>query len=130
MGHEKDARLIAADGEKYRHQEWSRGASWFNWMTLGSPWWLFGRLVGYGYRPEWLLSLLFLIWLSCALFYDQAAKQGVMAPSQSALFLNEKGKFDDCRPPGAWTECIGRLVPEYTKFNNYIYSADLGFRLN
>jgi hypothetical protein len=62
------------------------------------------------------------IWLGCALFYDEAAVQGVMAPSQPSIFL----KFDDCRSPNrAWSECITQKAPEYTTFNAYVYSADL-----
>lgn len=124
MGHDKDARVIAADGEEFRRQEWKKTASWVKWSTFGPFWWLFGRLVGYGYQPERLLLILVVLWLGCALFYDQAAMQGAIAPSQPSLFLNNR--LEDCRPPkGKWLECIDRNAPEYTKFNAYIYSADL-----
>ncbi|GAB3426958.1 hypothetical protein NX773_20820 [Massilia solisilvae] len=140
MGHFEDAREISIAyeerlrfagliGQSPAHRnpvskEISRAAS-------RAAHYIFGALIGYGYRPLRLVSWCVLVWLVCAALYWVAALQGVMAPSNPLVFQNEK--YQDCATdrvinktviPANWYLC-DQLPEEYTGFSPLAYSLDL-----
>jgi hypothetical protein len=67
MGHPEDARKVAiAKHRRMRAAGRYVGGSWL-WD------WIYGTLVGYGYRPWTLLRAVGLVWAACALLYWPAA---------------------------------------------------------
>lgn len=153
MGHVEDARQVAIGFEDRLREAGLIG------QTL-APWWsprallvrpikigfhyLFGKLIGYGYRPLLLAGWMLSVWLLCAAIYWCAALQGVFAPSNPLVFQNsvyaacvpnssefkaELTKSTDAksapvRGAGNWYLCE-KLREEYTGFSPLAYSLDV-----
>ena len=105
MGHPDEARAIAVEKQNRlrRVGQLPRGTHSFHW--------LYGALVGYGYRPMRLLAVTGAVWLFCAIAYWWAANPG---------------------PLGASTHLVGPPASEgkvptghYANFVPLIYSADV-----
>jgi len=140
MGHLEDARQVAiALEDRLREAKLIK-----HWMLY----WLFGLLIGYGYRPFRLFIITLIIWLTCGVFYWYAALygdngNGVFAPSNPLVFQNPEyaacvpaspaaeleGYKLSCGLPsvqgaGNWYLCK-KLREEYTGFSPLAYSLDL-----
>jgi hypothetical protein len=107
MGHPEDARTLAVARHEYMRKAGRYvGGSW--------AWdWIYGRLVGYGYRPMRLLISTAAVWLLCAAAYwagtnpeSFGVKTHILAPV----------------PPEAPQS---RQPPDYANFVPLIYSADV-----
>lgn len=151
MGHAEDARRVAiAFEDRLRKAEVigaTRVAEWRPGYWLASPFkrflhWLFGLLLGYGYRPLRMAGLMLLAWLLCAVFFWQAALQGAFAPSDPLVFQHPD--YAVCAPgsnasraelakplvehpvagAGNWYLCT-KLREEYTGFSPLAYSLDV-----
>jgi hypothetical protein len=84
---------------------------------------LFGALAGYGHRPQRLVAWAAAVWLACAAAFWVAAQQGVMTPSDPAVFADPR--LAACRARSAnWTECAA-LPREHPRFQPLAYSLDL-----
>ncbi len=118
MGHDEEARSVAIE-KQVRLRKAGKIAG-----SLVPLHWLFGILVGYGYRPSRAIWAVVLVWLSCGIFYENMATEGVFAPTDSRIYLDSR--FDQCTPArgGNWTRCPFAPV-EYTTFNSLAYSLDL-----
>jgi hypothetical protein len=137
-GHNHEARVVAVQRESHLRRIGRVGAGApraLRWLPrLGH--WLFGLLVGYGYRPLRLVAVMAMIWLACAAMYQAAAERGVMAPTNPAIFNDPR--YARCRADavaprmarngvpaaGNWTRCAD-LPVEYPAFRPYAYSLDL-----
>jgi hypothetical protein len=118
MGHDKEAITVAIE-----KQERLRRAGKINQFAVPFHW-LFGLLVGYGYRPMRVVGWMAAIWLICACFYQVAAIQGVFSPI-SARVLNDL-RYERCWPQrgGNWTDC-GFAPLDHSSFNPWAYSLDV-----
>jgi hypothetical protein len=84
---------------------------------------LFGVLAGYGHRPQRLLAWTAVVWLVCAAAFWFAARAGVMAPADPAVYADPR--HATCRGPAArWTDCPA-LAREHPRFDALAYSLDL-----
>ncbi len=88
--------------------------------------WLYGALIGYGYRPTRLLGILVLVWLFCTVLFDIGAHSRVFGPTDLAIAQNPA--YDQCNPektPRAnWTRC--KTMPRaYPAFYPPIYALDV-----
>ena len=84
---------------------------------------LFGALAGYGHRPQRLAAWAAAVWLACAAAFWLAAEQGVMTPSDPAVFADPRHAA--CRARNAnWTDCAA-LPREHPRFQALAYSLDL-----
>lgn len=97
-------------------------------------------LAGFGYRPSRILFWMLGVWLMGAWYFDKAAAEGIMAPTDSIVFAHgyvhhtldgRSRNVDLCGVRGEtndsgkyWTSCQ-ELSSEYTTFNAWVYSADL-----
>lgn len=152
VGHLEDARQVAiAFEEQLRKadligqtpEDWCKPRRQLTKKISRAFHWLFGWLIGYGYRPLRPFLYMVIVWITCSAFYTYAAYQGVFAPSNPLVFQNpeynvckadkDESKFElhefDCTPPttqgaGNWYLC-GNLREEYTGFSPFTYSLDL-----
>lgn len=86
--------------------------------------WIFGILIGYGYRPARLIAWIVGVWLTCGALYWYAALNGVMAPSNPLVFQNEDYRQCAKDEDGGWYLCT-MLPEEYTGFSPLSYSLDV-----
>lgn len=82
---------------------------------------LLGIGIGYGYRPWRMLAALVIVWVACGWLYQEAAQQGVFAPLDAQVFLDNGHRA--CSS-GNWTTCK-ELAPEYPRFKPWMYSLDV-----
>lgn len=129
MGHFEDARQVAIALEDQR-----RTIGLIGQTPAGWPWvravpnrlvsiglhWLFGKLIGYGYRPVRLVLWMMTVWLISAFVFWSAALHGVMGPSNPLVFNDPK--LSACRDN--WYLCAD-LPEEYTGFSPLAYSLDV-----
>ncbi len=90
-------------------------------IPLALAWAFVGFGTAYWYGWGRILAFLFVMWIGGVVFYAGVANEGGFAPSNPAIYLNEKlqakcGKH--------WTECAGGPV-ELPSFNPLIYSLDI-----
>jgi hypothetical protein len=90
-------------------------------IPLALAWAFVGLGTAYWYGWGRILAFLLIMWGAGVVFYDDVASQGGFAPSNPAIYLNEKlqakcGKH--------WTDCTGGPV-ELPAFNPFIYSLDV-----
>jgi hypothetical protein len=86
--------------------------------------WLFGRLVGYGYRPMRTVGYVVGIWFVWGLFYSFAASKGVFAPTATRVLTDLR--YAPCSPQqgGNWARCT--FAPsDAPTFSPFAYSLDL-----
>lgn len=140
MGHLEDARQVAIAFE-----DQLRKAKLIKHQVFH---WLFGKLIGYGYRPMRLFCIILAVWLVCGVIYWNVALyanngNGVFAPSNPLMFQNPE--YAACVPAspaaklegykagcglqpvqgaGNWYLCE-KLREEYTGFSPLAYSLDL-----
>jgi uncharacterized protein YjbI with pentapeptide repeats len=130
MGHMEDARYIGIEYEK-RLQKY--GVMRQGGIVKTVLHYFYGKLTGFGYRPQWLLRWFFGVWLFCTIFYWWAAiSAAVFAPTNPIVFQNEA--YSSCRPrslaenqlygSGNWYLCEA-LREEYTGFSPMAFSLDL-----
>ncbi len=130
-------------------EDWCKPRKWLTRRSSRFFHWLFGWLIGYGYRPLRLFFYMIAIWLICGFIYWGAAVygnngNGVFAPSNPLVFQNpeyavcvpdsneakaEKSKSVCTTLPaiqgaGNWYLCA-KLREEYTGFSPFAYSLDL-----
>lgn len=130
MGHFEGARQVAIALEDRRRkigligqtpEDWFRLRRWLHRKAAEGLHFIFGGLIGYGYRPLRLLLWMMLVWLASAVIYWMAALHGVMGPSNPLLF-NEPKLNALCRDN--WYLCAA-LPEEYTGFSPLAYSLDV-----
>lgn len=132
-GHFEDARQVGIAYERRLREAGLIGQSpvgrnWLakttNWATANLAHKLFGVLIGYGYRPAWLVGWIVAVWLACGALYWYAALQGVMAPSNPIVF--QYPAYEQCAKDadGGWYLCQS-LPEEYTGFSPLAYSMDV-----
>lgn len=129
MGHFEDARQVAIALEDHRRKigligqtpaVWSRVRAFPNRFVSIGLHWLFGKLIGYGYRPVRLVLWMMAVWLISAFVYWSAALHGLMGPSNPLVFNDLK--LSACRDN--WYLCAD-LPAEYTGFSPLAYSLDV-----
>jgi hypothetical protein len=104
MGHPGEARAIAVEKQERlrRAGRLPRGTRFFHWM--------YGALVGYGYRPLRLLAVTATVWLLSAAFYWAATNPAPGRPYLLAPPLSNKR---------------GNAPADYPNFVPLIYSIDV-----
>ena len=117
MGHSNDAAEVGIAYEKHQRLAGRKGG-WYSpqrWMH-----WLYGVLIGYGYRPMKLVRWMIAVWLFCSVIFWCAAVNGLMSPSNPLVFQNPA--YAACR--SNWYFCE-TLPEEYTGFSPLAYSLDV-----
>lgn len=107
MGHPEEARRVAMDKQTQLRR--SGRLKWWR-RPLHLLYWL---LVGYGYRPMWLLGWIALVWLSCASAYWAATNPAWFGAETHLLASPPADTASAARPP------------DYRNFVPLIYSADV-----
>lgn len=107
MGHPNEARAVAVEKQARLRKagRLPRGARPFHW--------LYGALVGYGYRPLRLVGVTAAVWLLCAFAYWAATNPASIGTETYFLAPPDP-------PPGAAVP-----PPDYANFVPLIYSADV-----
>lgn len=138
MGHAEDAKQVGIAYEDHRRKIGRLGQSpqdtpaWRAFlkrkMARGSHY-IFGKLVGYGYRPTLLVTWMIAVWLFFGTAYWLLALPplSAMAPSDPLVFQN--ATYAACLPdqagkPGNWYLC-SPLRGEYATFSPYAFSLDV-----
>ena len=110
MGHEREARSIVVEKNRARgkfahfpHADWL----WYK---------LFGRAIGYGYRPLRALAMSVLIILIGTIVFRSRFSQGLISPTRESAYPTQpKGLVDSKR---------GRAADDYPVFNSFAYSLE------
>jgi hypothetical protein len=133
MGHPEEARRVAMRRQKFLLGRPFRAkparAAWNSVDAIAFQiekffFWVFGILLGHGYRPARVFWAMALIGITCGYYYKLAAEQGVFAPRDSQVFL--ASDFKECRPD-KWMRCT-QIAPgfaEYPKFDPWVYSFNV-----
>jgi hypothetical protein len=104
MGLEEDVRqvLVAKNNEQARHVRWR-----LPWLWYG----LFGKLIGYGYRPwrAFWISAIFILLGSVGFKYGHDLK--VIRPPEARAYVDGKGEGD-------------KVLRVHPRFNSFAYSAE------
>jgi hypothetical protein len=122
MGHKEDAAEVAiAKQEALRKAGKIKG--------IKSPLhWLYGVLIGYGYRPLRTIAWMIGIWFFCSVYFYFAANGGLIAPANPVLHTHSSvaacGVWGDVNPDRYWTNCTA-MPAAYTTFQPWLYSLDL-----
>ena len=130
MGHTQDAREIGYFKEYRRLRKPWRPRQWLNplsWLWYFCRWLFLEQALGYGYRPHRMVFLAIAVFIAFGFVYGQAAKQGLFAPSNPRVLMDQDLR-GSCADPPQWTGGACNLtarVPEYTKFYPYVYSLDV-----
>jgi hypothetical protein len=90
-------------------------------VPLALAWAFVGFGTAYWYGWGRILAFLLVMWGAGVAFYDDVASQGGFAPSNPAIYLNEKLQAKCGRN---WTECTGGPA-ELPAFNPFLYSLDI-----
>ncbi len=141
MGHLEDARQIAIAFENRKRfcgviGEITAPAApgdivtcfrqWLQSRTARGFHWLYGAVIGYGYRPARLFRIVVLVWIFSTVLFDIGGHSRVFAPSDPQIF--ENAAYDSCNPeknPRAnWTRCQ-TFPPAYPGFYPPLYALDV-----
>lgn len=138
MGHTEDAKQVGIAFEDHLRAIGKLGQS-----PQGTPAWraflkrtmargshyIFGKLVGYGYRPTLLVTWMIAVWFFFGIAFWLLALPplSAMAPSDPLVFQN--ANYAECLPdqagkPGNWYLC-GPLRGEYATFSPFAFSLDV-----
>jgi hypothetical protein len=132
MGHHEDANNIMIE---YNDIITSKSENWFMKKLKQ----IYGFTAGYGYKPMRVIFSMFLIWLFCSLFYWNASKVAVFAPTNPLIF--QKKDYYQCNVEANGTALSdifnwkkynnannwidSKVDGEYTTFNPFMYSLDV-----
>ena len=99
---------------------------WLQSRTARGFHWLYGCLIGYGYRPARLFWSLVAVWLAGTVLFDIGGHSRVFGPTDPQIFTN--AAYDSCNPeknPRAnWTRC--QTFPRaYPAFYPPLYALDV-----
>ena len=99
---------------------------WLPSRTARGFHWLYGCLIGYGYRPARLFWSLVAVWLAGTVLFDIGGHSRVFGPTDPQIFTN--AAYDSCNPeknPRAnWTRC--QTFPRaYPAFYPPLYALDV-----
>jgi uncharacterized protein YjbI with pentapeptide repeats len=137
MGHNEDANSIMI---KYNDELRKKDFLTCDRLFISILKWIYGKTAGYGYKPLRVLGTMFIVWLFCSLFYWNASKVAVFAPTNPLVF--QKKDFYQCTVNSdgtPWTDFFNyskynssnnwvlneNLDGEYTTFNPFMYSLDV-----
>ena len=138
MGYDEEAREVRIEKQRLQtefmihHEPAANDAmNLWHWGTIIFRKFIWGPLVGYGYKPGNALLWLFGLILIGTVVYHQAARQGIMTPTHPLI-------FKEARPGGSmpghcaenWVyfpdeSCTKAMPTEYSEFQSFIYSADV-----
>ncbi len=141
QGHLEDSRQVAIAFEERKREcgvigEISAPAApgdivacfrqWLQSRTARGFHWLYGCLIGYGYRPARLFWSLVAVWLAGTVLFDIGGHSRVFGPTDPQIFTN--AAYDPCNPeknPRAnWTRC--QIFPRaYPAFYPPLYALDV-----
>jgi hypothetical protein len=132
MGYTRDARSMGFLKERLvARQPWTRARRYnpLSWLMYAVRWLVLEKALGHGYYPWRMILLATAMLITCGFSYDLAADQGLFAPSNARVYMDPELK-KSCAPNNEpnWTgqTCdLLRRVPEYTRFNPYVYSLDV-----
>lgn len=133
MGHHEDANNIMI---KYNDIITSESENFFIKILKQ----IYGFTAGYGYKPLRVLGTMFMVWFLCSLFYWNASKVAVFAPTNPLVFqkkdsyicnVNSNGtplldffNYSKYNSSNNWI-LNENLEGEYTTFNPFLYSLDV-----
>lgn len=101
-------------------------AQWLQSRTARGFHWLYGALIGYGFRPARLFWFVVLVWAFSSVLFDIGGHSRVFGPTDPQIF--ENSAYDPCNPeknPRAnWTRC--QTFPRaYPAFYPPLYALDV-----
>ncbi|MFX4230260.1 hypothetical protein ACOL3I_02070 [Aliarcobacter butzleri] len=133
MGHNEDANNIMIE---YNDIITSKSKNWFIKILKK----IYGFTAAYGYKPMRVLGTMFMVWFLCSLFYWNASKVAVFAPTNPLVFqkkdsyicnVNSNGtplldffNYSKYNSSNNWI-LNENLEGEYTTFNPFLYSLDV-----
>ena len=133
MGHNEDANNIMIE---YNNIITTKSKNWFIKKLKQ----IYGTTAGYGYKPMSVIKCMSIVWFFCSLFYWNASKIAVFAPTNPLVF--QKKDYYQCNVNSdgtPWTDFFNyskynssnnwvlneNLDGEYTTFNPFMYSLDV-----
>jgi cytoskeletal protein CcmA (bactofilin family) len=138
MGYQEEALELRIEKQKLQtsfmasHEPVAKsGLNLWHWGQVFFRRFIWGPLVGYGYKPGNALVYLFALIMLGTIIYDQAAKRGIMTPTHPLIFkeAREGGSIP------AWCaenwvyfpdeNCGAAMPSEYSEFQSFIYAADV-----
>jgi cytoskeletal protein CcmA (bactofilin family) len=138
MGYQEEALEVRIEKQKlqtgFMASHEPAASDWFNlwhWGQIFFRKFLWGPLVGYGYKPGNALVYLFGIVLIGTAIYHQAAKRGIMTPTHPLVF--KEARSGGSMPSWCaenWVyfpdeSCVSAMPSEYSEFQAFIYAADI-----
>ncbi|WP_323588395.1 hypothetical protein [Aliarcobacter butzleri] len=137
MGHNEDANSIMI---KYNDELRKKDFLTCDRLFIFILKWIYGKTAGYGYKPMRVLGTMFMVWFLCSLFYWNASKVAVFAPTNPLVFqkkdsyicnVNSNGtplldffNYSKYNSSNNWI-LNENLEGEYTTFNPFLYSLDV-----
>lgn len=133
MGHHEDANNIMI-----KYSDIITGRSENKFIKILKQ--IYGFTAGYGYKPMRVLGTMLMVWFLCSLFYWNASKVAVFAPTNPLVF--QKKDSYNCNVNSGGTSLLDifswskynstnnwvlnkNLDGEYTTFNPFMYSLDV-----
>ena len=136
MGHNEDANDIMI---KYNEELRKKDFLTCNRLFISILKWIYAKTAGYGYKPMSVIKWMSIVWLLCSLFYWNASKVAVFAPTNPLVF--QKKDYYECHVEENGTALSdifnwkkynntnnwidSKLEGEYTTFNPFMYSLDV-----
>ena len=137
MGHHEDANNIMI---KYNDELRKKDFFTCDRLFISILKWIYAKTAGYGYKPISVIKWMSIVWLFCSLFYWNASKVAVFAPSNPLVFQKKDCYQCNVKSDGTpWTDFFNyskynstnnwvlneNLDGEYTTFNPFMYSLDV-----
>ncbi|MDX9961358.1 MAG: hypothetical protein RBS32_07805 [Aliarcobacter sp.] len=137
MGHNEDANNIMI---KYNDELRKKDFLTCDRLFISILKWIYGKTSGYGYKPMRVLGTMFMVWFLCSLFYWNASKVAVFAPTNPLVFQKKDSYQCNVNSNGtplsdtfSWNKYNSannwvlnkNLDGEYTTFNPFMYSLDV-----
>ena len=137
MGHNEDANNIMI---KYNDELRKKDFLTCDRLFIFILKWIYGKTAGYGYKPMRVLGTMFMVWFLCSLFYWNASKVAVFAPTNPLVFQKKDSYQCNVNSNGtplsdtfSWNKYNSannwvlneNLDGEYTTFNPFMYSLDV-----
>ena len=138
MGYQEEALELRIEKQKLQtnfmasHEPIAKsGLNLWHWGQVFFRKFIWGPLVGYGYKPGNALVYLFALIMLGTIIYDQAAKRGIMTPTHPLIFKEARaGGSIPAWCAENWVyfpdeNCASAMPSEYSEFQSFIYAADV-----
>ena len=132
LGHRNDAKSVLMAKEHLLRVENRRlmreRGQWGRYIPSALLGWVFGRTVGYGYRPGRALGLALVLIVALGVFFQKTWDAGDMTPNAAPVLISADwiaATVEHPDGPAAFWSQPGQAGQDWETFNAYAYSADL-----